>query len=142
MPAWPGGPCPQCGEDMPEKLVHCQNCRALLNDDLESDSVVIPEFVPLQEIAAMIDLSPRGHFVTCPSCSQELRIAVKYRGRQVQCKFCQAQFRHEIPAPRIRAFYAPCPHCQEELRAAVKYQGTKVACKHCDGKINLLQDTP
>lgn len=24
---WPGGPCPQCGDDMPAKVIHCQTCR-------------------------------------------------------------------------------------------------------------------
>ena len=34
MPPWPGGPCPACGDEMPEKLIHCRNCRTLLNSDL------------------------------------------------------------------------------------------------------------
>ena len=50
MPPWPGGPCPSCGEEMPERLIHCRTCRTLLNTDLDPDSVEIPAFVPLQEI--------------------------------------------------------------------------------------------
>ena len=38
MPAWPGGPCPNCGEDMPPNMVHCRECRTLLNPELERDS--------------------------------------------------------------------------------------------------------
>ena len=60
MPAWPGGPCPECGEVMPENLVHCQNCRALMNPDLKTDSVEIPEFIPLQEIGSMVEVKPKG----------------------------------------------------------------------------------
>ena len=39
--AWQGGPCHQCGDDMPANLVHCQTCRALLNSELTEDSVEI-----------------------------------------------------------------------------------------------------
>ncbi|MCH8828198.1 MAG: hypothetical protein IID45_01335 [Planctomycetes bacterium] len=140
MPAWPGGGCPQCGEFMPEKLIHCQNCRALLNSDLESDSVEIPEFIPLKEIATMVDVELNGYYIGCPICQKELRIHRKYVGKEVQCKHCAGQFPFVLTDSRIRtvAFYAQCPHCSKELRAQTKYLGAKVACKHCSGKIQLI----
>lgn len=141
MPAWPGGPCPQCGEDMPANLVHCRECRALLNPDLDSESVEIPAFVPLPEISAMIETEPAGFFIGCPNCDQELRISRKYAGQRVQCKHCNAPFIFEPSrnVPSVHAFYAPCPHCRAELRAALKYLGTKVACKHCGGHLHLVE---
>lgn len=141
MPAWPGGPCPQCGEDMPENVIHCRTCRTLLNSDLQPDTIEIPPFIPLQEIEAMVDAEPLGYYVGCPSCDQELRISRKYLGQRVQCKFCSAPFMFDLRLPRLSvpAFYVNCPHCREELRVASKYAGAKVACKHCAGKIQLVE---
>ena len=140
MPAWPGGPCPQCGENMPENLIHCQNCRALLNDSLEMDSVEIRAFIPLQEIASMVEIKPKGYYVQCPHCTQELRINAKYAGQRVQCKICHAHYNLVLDSPQltVKAFFADCPHCREELRVAYKYLGHKVACKHCEGKIHFV----
>ena len=140
MPAWTGGACPQCGEYMPEKLVHCQNCRTLLNPDLEPDSVEVPAFIPLQEIATMVEVELAGYYVGCPKCDRELRISSKYEGERVQCKFCTGQFVLDTNSPKVKinAFYTSCPHCSDELRAAMKYVGTKAACKHCGGKIHIV----
>ena len=140
MPAWPGGPCPQCGEEMPPSLIHCQTCRALLNADLKVDSVEIPEFQPLQEIVAMVEVELRGYYVSCPSCWQELRIARKYVDKQVQCKICRKDFRLKVNkgAVSMIGFFADCPHCQEELRSSPKYLGMKVVCKHCRGHIHFV----
>jgi len=126
---------------MPENLIHCQSCRALLNPELESDSVEVPEFMPLQEIESMVDASPNGHYVECPDCHRELRIHDKYAGQRVKCKFCNGGFRHDLTGGSVHvvAVYTSCPHCSQELRAATKYLGLKVACRHCDGKIHLLQ---
>ena len=142
MPAWPGGPCPQCGDDMPPNLVHCQVCRALLNDDFVPDSVEIPEFRPMKEIDSMVEVEPRGFYVACPRCQQELRIARKYVGKGVRCKICQHDFHLDIYDKAIRtvAFFASCPHCQEELRSSPKYIGMKVVCKHCRGHIHFLDE--
>jgi len=82
MPPWPGGPCPVCGDVMPERLIHCRNCRAMLNSDLESDTIEIPAFIPLQEIASHVELDVRGYFVPCSSCERELRINAKYAGKR------------------------------------------------------------
>lgn len=144
MPAWTGGPCPGCGEHMPENLIHCQSCRTLLNSDLESDSVEIPQFIPLQEISAMVEVDPVGYFVACPHCKQELRINKKYLGENVQCKLCDKRFVLDRGSPQFKpaAFYASCPHCKEELRASHKYMGTKVACKHCGGQITFVEKAP
>lgn len=138
MAAWPGGPCPQCGEDMPENLIHCQVCRALLNSELEHDSVEIPVFIPLQEIDTMSEVISRGHYIQCPTCAKELRINGKYIGQKVQCKFCAGSFAYQQDKVKVVAVYSACPHCQDEIRAAKKYLGMKVACKHCHGKLTLI----
>ncbi|NOX53189.1 MAG: hypothetical protein GXP27_01865 [Planctomycetes bacterium] len=143
MPAWPGGPCPLCGEYMPKNLIHCQRCRALLNEDLDKSSVEIPAFIPLQEIDSMAQIQPAGYHVLCPHCQRELRINRKYVSQQVQCKLCHGKFLFDLENPEVRspAFYATCPHCQKELRVAHKYLGMKVACKHCGGKLHLVAES-
>ena len=128
---------------MPANLIHCQTCRALLNPDLESDSVEIPQFIPLEEIESMAEAEPRGYFVDCPACHRELRINRKYVGQSVQCKFCDGPFLLDIKSDLIEQnyFYTKCPHCTEELRVANKYKGIKVACKHCKGKIQIIEES-
>lgn len=140
MPAWPGGPCPECGEDMPANLVRCAICRALLNTDLKLRATSTPVFAPLKEIGSVTDATPKGYYVTCQKCGKELRIHGKYAGQNVACRFCdcQFQFRVEPTSSSIVAFYLDCPHCSRELKAAVKYLRAKVACKHCNGSIHLV----
>lgn len=140
MPAWPGGPCPNCGEDVPANIVSCRNCRTLLNTDLQRDSVEIPAFVPLEEVGVLIDLVPKGAWLPCPNCQQELKIAFKYFGRKVQCKHCEKSFRPRAESRAIRAadVYARCPHCDESLRFNRKYVGQKVACKFCSGRLRIV----
>lgn len=140
MPAWPGGPCPQCGEVMPENLIHCQSCRALLNEELDMDSVEIPEFIPLAEITAMVEVKAKGYYVLCPHCTQELRVNAKYLGLYVSCKICHAQYNLKLDSPEltVKAFFADCPECGEELRVSQKYMGQKVACKHCHARIHFV----
>ena len=137
---WPGGPCSQCGEEMPPRLVHCRSCRALLNSELTEDSIEIPSFFALPEISVTASASPRGHYVSCPGCLQELRIHSKYKGLRVQCKHCSfAQGWPQRPAawqgcapsgragrgrPRTPAHRAPTvapppganhpPHCEHD----------------------------
>jgi len=126
---------------MPERLIHCQCCRALLNPDLKSDSVEIPPYIPLQEISSMIEVHPRGFFFDCPNCSKELRVNRKYLNQKVSCKFCKEAFDLSLKAPALAtsyAIYAACPHCKEDVRANKKYLNEKVACKHCSGKIHLM----
>lgn len=141
MPAWPGGPCPGCGDDMPANLVHCQKCRALLNPELESDTVEIPAFLPLQEISAMVEVEPAGFYINCPACTRELKIASKYAGRKVQCRHCTKpfRFRPQKTDESHVGFYCKCPHCTEQLRVAIKYLGQKVACRQCQGHLHLLK---
>ncbi len=140
MPAWPGGPCPQCGDEMPENLIHCQTCRALLNEELDADSVEIPEFIPLAEITTMVEVKAKGYYVECPHCTQELRINSKYLGMRVSCKICRAQYDLKIDSPNliVKAFFADCPECGEELRVAQKYMDQKVACKYCQARIHFV----
>lgn len=140
MPAWPGGPCPECGEDMPANLVRCVSCRALLNHELVVPDIIAPEFVPLTEVEAVVDARIVGFFVECPHCRKELRINARYHGNYVACKLCQGQFEFRVNPPRVRvlAFYSNCPHCAKELRAAEKYKGVNVACKFCNGGLRFV----
>lgn len=143
MPPWPGGPCPECGEVMPERMIHCRNCRALLNTDLEADSVEIPAFVPLQEIESYVELPARGFYVNCPHCSRELRVNRKFVGKQVTCKHCGGEFALDFKngsrkIERI-ALYVYCPHCSEQLRMSFKYAGAKVSCKSCSGRLVAVE---
>lgn len=121
---------------MPARVVHCQTCRALLNSELSEDSVEVPVFVPLPEVAVVTHAKPKGHYVQCPGCHEELRINAKYRGHDVQCKHCQTPFSYGDTVT-INALYTPCPHCGSELRASTRYLGQKVACKFCGGHIEL-----
>ncbi|MCH9653996.1 MAG: hypothetical protein K0U86_15135 [Planctomycetes bacterium] len=141
MPAWPGGPCPNCNEVMPPNLVHCQTCRELLNVDLEHDTVEIPSFHPLKEISVCCDAFPTGYYFLCPQCSKELRVHKKYLGKQVSCKFCETPFHLRIDSSKTspQFFYTNCPHCSEELRVANKYLSTTASCKFCQGHLQLLE---
>jgi uncharacterized protein (DUF983 family) len=125
---------------MPPGMVRCRSCRTLLNPELEVDSVEVPDFVPLPEVAAMLDVQPEGVFCDCPDCGRELRIARKYLGSKVACKFCGFGFELDPRHPRVTGspVYASCPGCRDELRFASKYLGTRVACKHCGAQLNIL----
>ena len=140
MPAWPGGPCPECGEDMPANLVRCVTCRAMLNNDLKLRKSAVPVFAPLKEIGSVIESTPNGYYASCPNCQKELRIHGKYAGQNVACRFCNTQFQFQVEplSSLVVAFYLDCPHCSRELKAAAKYLGAKVACKHCDGSIHFV----
>lgn len=125
---------------MPERLIHCQSCRALLNPDLEVEHAPIPEFEPLPELECMVDAHPKGYFVHCSACDRELRVASRFRGMRLSCKFCDASFDFD-PAradERYVAFQVACPHCRRDLRASWKYLGSKLICKHCSGQLRLV----
>ncbi len=141
MPPWPGGPCPVCGEDMPERMIHCRNCRTLLNSDLESDSVEIPTFVPLKEIDSCVELKVRGYYINCPQCSRELRVNGKFVGKSVTCKHCEGSFVLDFSGEGLQpaGIYVYCPHCSDRLRMSVKYVGVKVACRSCQGRLMAIQ---
>ena len=146
MPAWPGGPCPDCGEEMPPNLLRCQFCRGWLNKDLTRPEPVAPEMFALPEIPppdAALAAYPAGHYVICPACRRELRVADQYVGQTVACKYCSEPFRVTTAAdaepPRV-AFYLDCPHCLKEIRASVRYLEQRVACKHCDGPLHLTEN--
>jgi|GEM_PF-262673 len=140
MSAWPGGPCPDCGQDMPKNLVHCQFCRCLLNSAFVENQVSVPEYFDLQEITNVVEAPVAGYHVQCPHCDEELRINKKYAGMPVACKHCSGQFKLDITSSRIRtrAFYVGCPHCDKELRVAPKYIGQNVACKFCSGHVKIV----
>lgn len=141
MPAWPGGPCPVCGEEMPERLIHCFNCRALLNNDLEPDSVEIPEFVPLKEIEPVAEIKTRGFYLNCPHCRRELRVNSRYVGKSVTCKQCDGSFILDFNVPNVQkvGVYVYCPQCADRLRMSIKYVGVKVACKSCHARLMVVE---
>ena len=134
--AWQGGPCPQCGDDMPANVVHCMTCRAMLNSHLKDDSVEMPKFEPLPEIRIMKTAKARGHYVRCGGCGEELRINSKYIGARVSCRHCDFTFAYDDEVERI-AMYSTCPHCSEELRASTKFIDQNVACRFCEGALRL-----
>ena len=143
MPPWPGGPCPGCGDEMPERLIHCRTCRTLLNTDLDPDSVEIPQFVPLQEIETIPKLPIRGFYLNCPHCSRELRINGKFLGKLVTCKHCTGEFLMDFGQKTLEqiGIYVYCPHCNERLRMSLKYIGVKVACKACSGRLIVVDES-
>jgi hypothetical protein len=140
MAAWPGGPCPDCGDDMPSNLIHCQRCRALLNPKLKPLSIEIPDFVPLRELESPeslkdepINIVTLGYFCECPSCRKELKISRQFQGQTVACKFCDASFNFDAnqESLHISAVVLHCPQCTNKLRVSTKYLGMKVLCNFC-----------
>lgn len=89
MSAWPGGPCPDCGDDMPANLVRCATCRALLNPELKPADIMPYQPVRLQEVDSFVEADLVGYFVGCPRCRRKLRVHGKYDGQKVACRFCQ-----------------------------------------------------
>ncbi|MEZ6068428.1 MAG: hypothetical protein R3B90_22560 [Planctomycetaceae bacterium] len=91
----------------------------MLNTDLQPRHLSIPEPVELPEVEVVIDTYVKGYFVGCPNCEAELRIAGKYLGQTVQCKFCTAPFKFALKEPSIKwiAVYSECANCQQEIRA-------------------------
>ena len=138
MAAWPGGACPECGDQMPANLIRCATCRGLLNPDLHPKYVDAVDFVELKEVLVVIAVPVVGHFVQCPHCHGELRIHTKYLGQQVACRFCKQPFHwHGNETLPPKAVYSSCPHCQKEVRAALQFVGENVACKFCSGALKL-----
>ena len=149
MPPWSGGPCPDCAEYMPANLIHCQTCRALLNTDLDPNQIEIPEFMPLQEIEHPEEDEVKaphalaeGYYVVCVKCEKELKINKRFHGEQVQCKYCEAQFKFSVNSVDLswNGIYTDCPHCSERIRAARRYLDMVVACNFCSGHIELKED--
>lgn len=140
MPAWPGGPCPECGEDAPVAILRCPNCRRLLNEDLTPAKIEKPEYRPLPEIASSADVVTLGVYLNCPSCDRELKLRNRFRGERVRCKHCNASFVCDPgdSGPTFTAYYCDCPHCNKRLKATPKYLNQTVACKHCEGQIRFV----
>ena len=124
MPAWPGGPCPDCGDEMPAKLIRCATCRALLNSELVPKEIEYPDFVPLREVLAVVDVPVVGDFIKCPKCTRELRISCKFRGKRVSCRLCDHPFDLHLgtPActPEPKAEGKPLPPAPPSVAAAAK----------------------
>ena len=150
MAAWTGGPCPECGDEMPANMLRCMTCRAWLNPELRRPEPAVPEFRPLPEIEAggggdaggIRSAAPEGHFVVCPACRRELRVGHQYAGRQVACRFCDNRFPMTFGKGETRRLgvYVRCWSCGDELRAAAKYLGREVICKHCDSRMRIAED--
>src|SRR5882724_6347998 len=92
MPPWPGGPCPECGEVMPERIIHCRNCRKLrVNKKFIGKRVTCKQcsgdFV-LDFTDSKRKIEKNGIYVYCPHCSDRLRMSTKYLGVKVACKSC------------------------------------------------------
>lgn len=142
MAAWTGGPCPDCGEDVPANMLRCMTCRAWLNPDLKRPEPPVPRFFPLPEVEARDGAPPApaaGHYVVCPACTRELRVGDRYVSQAVNCRFCDERFELSFGEDGLRRLgvFVQCPHCGDELRAAEKYLGREVICKHCDGRLLL-----
>lgn len=144
MPAWPGGPCPDCGVQMPQNLIHCRECRALLNSDLAPAYADVPEFMPLREIAPdeelpeelpTVEVVNQGYLIGCPQCQQALKISNRYLGQAVQCNFCEAGFEFEMRTGNIQwlGIYTNCPHCARRLRIGAGFLNAEVCCNFCQG---------
>ncbi|QDT66254.1 hypothetical protein [Calycomorphotria hydatis] len=142
MPVWPGGKCPQCGDFMPERIIHCRTCRQLLNTDLSSDTVEIPQFIPLKEIGEETSTPEvpgqniRGIYTSCPGCANVLKVNSRYVGRVVTCKHCAtAVDLRDTENMVVDQHYLRCPHCESELRVSDKYVGQTAICKFCKGSL-------
>jgi len=122
-------------------MIHCRECRQLLNPELTKSSVEMPTFEPLRELDCMAEVEHAGFYCECPKCQRELKIAKKYLGERVQCKHCQAALLLDPMSPLILKadVYAKCPHCTQQLRFDPKYMGMKVACRFCQGKLQILK---
>ena len=125
---------------MPANLIRCVNCRTLLNEDLELDSVEIPPFRPLKEIESYIEAKPRGYYVGCPNCHKQLRINAQYVGKKLNCKKCHKTFKLNLSDPNVKnlGFYLDCPKCEERLKVSQKYAGQRVICKFCSSMLQFI----
>ena len=135
--AWPGGPCPNCGEDMPARLVRCRDCRELLNTGLVAREIEAPSHFDLVELDARADVPPRAERTRCPSCANTLKVALHYAGKRVACKHCGGQLTAGVPEARS-AWVCDCPHCAKEVRVPANLAGELVGCKFCGGKLRVV----
>ncbi|QDT18037.1 zinc ribbon domain-containing protein [Alienimonas californiensis] len=138
MPAWKGGPCPGCSEEVPPKVLRCPTCRTLLDPDLSAHEFDPPEFAPLAEVDGPAIVRPKAERTRCPGCGEELRIATKYAGVPVACKKCGEPMTAGDAERRV-ALLADCPHCLKEIRVGMKYVGQLVGCKLCGGELMVAE---
>lgn len=137
MSAWPGGPCPDCGDDMPANLVRCATCRALLNPELKPADIMPYQPVRLQEVDSFVEADLVGYFVGCPRCRRKLRVHGKYDGQKVACRFCNATFLFALSRDDLTwlGAWCTCPHCDRELRTDLTAPDHRVTCRYCDGQL-------
>lgn len=156
MPSWPGGACPACGSYMPPRQIHCRECLALLDPELESDPkhsqwyrtyrrstrAAAPDFVPLQEVASAAVLLTRGYYFPCPNCERELKVRSDHVGRPIACKACRHRFDFRPGDDQIQmtGLFGDCPHCSARVRVAAREIGKQLKCRACDGQIDVPSD--
>lgn len=94
----------------------------------------------MRELDCKVEMSPRGVYLACPHCQQDLRINTRYAGQMVSCKHCSGRFLIDLSNPTMvtKAYYGDCPHCNKEIRIGKKYVNVEVVCKFCDGKLKLI----
>ena len=138
MPAWSGGPCPGCQEEVPPRVLRCPSCRTLLDQDLSEHEIAAPEFVPLAEVDGPTVVRPKAERTRCPGCDEELRVAAKYAGVPVACKKCGEPMTAGVAEQRV-ALIADCPHCHKEIRVGTRYVGQLVGCKFCGGELTVAE---
>ncbi|MDA1015218.1 MAG: STAS domain-containing protein, partial [Planctomycetota bacterium] len=139
MPAWPGGPCPKCGVDMPENQIRCSDCRTLLNTDLQVKEIAAASFSPLGELQSVAEFAPRSFSLNCPSCDGRIRLPASSRRRDVCCELCQHEFRFELTHVRFTEITGNCPHCRVAQSISPNDLGETVACDKCGGRISLFR---
>lgn len=153
MPSWPGGACPACGSYMPPRQIHCRECLALLDPDLESDprhaqwqrtyrrlgDAPQPEFVPLQEISSAAVLLTAGYYFPCPACGHDLKARSEHVGKSIACKSCGHgfEFRPESEEIRLTGAFGDCPYCSARLRVAATHFGRRLKCTACEGELEV-----
>ena len=70
MPAWNGGPCPGCAEEVPPRVLRCPSCRTLLDPDLSAHEIPAPEFTPLAEVDGPTIVRPKAERTRCPAAAR------------------------------------------------------------------------
>ncbi len=136
MPAWPGGPCPDCGDYMPPNLITCQTCRAMLNTDLQPVLVDVPKFIPLRELTpeeaarvASEDNTENGsHSSASPMTPFAVPQGTASAGPSVSAGTPTARNTRRIQG---KGLYVSCPGCQQELKISAQFLDERVQCKFC-----------
>lgn len=77
---------------------------------------------------------PDVMFLTsCTHCGASMEVPDPYRGKNIRCSTCQAEF----PAfrPDERPFSFDCPECEGSIEAEPSMSGQAAPCPHCRNSI-------